>query len=106
MLVWPPTAVALIQTQWALGQATPDRWSGPMGDLRVGACFACFADAAGAGASQSGAELGWAAAAVTRGRRLLAVATSSGPVTSPYVPALLALREGPLLEQAARALAV
>jgi deoxyribonuclease V len=41
---------------------------------------------------------------VTHRRRLLAGATSSGPAGGPYLPTLLALREGPLLEQAVRAL--
>jgi deoxyribonuclease V len=104
-LTWPNSAAALIETQWALGQATPDRWSPPTSDVRVGACFACFADAFSTAPRRSGAELGWAAAAVTSGRHLLQLATSSGPVASPYVPALLALREGPLLERAVRALA-
>jgi deoxyribonuclease V len=104
-LTWPNSAAALIDTQWALGQATPDRWSRPTSDVRVGACFACFADASSTAPGRSEAELGWAAAAVTSGRHLLQLATSSGPVASPYVPALMALREGPLLERAVRALA-
>ena len=41
---------------------------------------------------------------MTYRRRLLAGVTSSGPAGGPYLPALLALREGPLLEQAVRAL--
>jgi len=45
-----------------------------------------------------------AGAALTRGRRLLAAATSAGVAGAPYRPALLALREGPLLEAAVRAL--
>jgi deoxyinosine 3'endonuclease (endonuclease V) len=45
-----------------------------------------------------------AGAALTRGRRLLAAATSAGVAGAPYQPALLALREGPLLEAAVRAL--
>jgi deoxyribonuclease V len=45
-----------------------------------------------------------AGAAVTRGRRLVAAATSAGVAGAPYQQALLALREGPLLEAAVRAL--
>jgi deoxyribonuclease V len=43
---------------------------------------------------------------VTHRRRLLAGVTSSGPAGGPYLPTLLALREGPLLEQAVRALPI
>jgi len=50
--------------------------------------------------------MGFAGAAVTHRRRLLARMTSSGPAGGPYRPALLALREGPLLEQAVRALPI
>jgi deoxyribonuclease V len=45
-----------------------------------------------------------AGAAVTGGRRLLAAATSAGVAGAPYRPALLALRQGPLLAAAVRAL--
>jgi deoxyribonuclease V len=69
--------------------------------LRIGACFVCFQRVQGAGAA---GDRGFAGAAVTYRRRLLAGVTSSGPAGGPYVPALLALREGPLLEQAVRAL--
>ena len=43
---------------------------------------------------------------MTYRRRLLAGVTSSGPAGGPYLPALLALREGPLLEQAVHALPI
>ena len=43
---------------------------------------------------------------MTHRRRLLAGVTVSGPAGGPYLPALLALREGPLLEQAVRALPI
>ena len=43
---------------------------------------------------------------MTYRRRLLAGVASSGPAGGPYLPALLALREGPLLEQAVRALPI
>jgi deoxyribonuclease V len=45
-------------------------------------------------------------AVVTERRRLLVGVTSSGPAGRPYLPTLLGLREGPLLEQAVRALPV
>jgi deoxyribonuclease V len=46
----------------------------------------------------------WAAAALTDGRRLLWSSVAAGRAGAPYEPGLLALREGPLLEAAVRAL--
>jgi deoxyribonuclease V len=48
----------------------------------------------------------WAAAAVVRGRATSADAVAAGEAGAPYAAGLLALREGPLLEAAVRALAV
>jgi deoxyribonuclease V len=103
MATWPATADELIQLQQALGELTPQRWQPPTTLRRVGACFVCFERVQGAGAT---GDAGFAGAAVTHRRRVLAEATSSGPAGGPYLPALLALREGPLLEQAVRALPI
>jgi deoxyribonuclease V len=103
---WPQTAADLVEVQRALGRAAPPRWRHPAGPLRVGACFVCFDRYPAGGVRSAEPELGWAGAAVASGRRLLAVATVSRPVTASYLPALLALREGPLLDAAVRALAV
>jgi hypothetical protein len=53
-----------------------------------------------------GGDRGFAGAAVTHRRRLLAGVTSSGPAGGPYLPTQLALRDGPLLERAVRALPI
>jgi deoxyribonuclease V len=103
MSTWPATADELIQAQQALGELTPERWQPPTTLRRIGACFVCFERVHGAGAA---GDRGFAGAAVTYRRRLLAGVTSSGPAGGPYLPALLALREGPLLEQAVRALPI
>jgi deoxyribonuclease V len=103
MATWPATAYELTQLQQALGELTPGRWQPPTTVLRFGACFVCFERVDGAGAA---GDRGFAGAAVTSRRRLLAGVTSSGPAGGPYLPALLALREGPLLEQAVRALPI
>ena len=103
MATWPATADELIQLQHALGELTPARWQLPATLARIGACFVCFEQVQGAGAT---GDAGFAGAAVTHRRRLLAGAVSSGPAGGPYLPALLALREGPLLEQAVRALPI
>jgi deoxyribonuclease V len=101
MATWPATAHELTQLQQALGEMTQGRWQPPTTVLRIGACFVCFQRVHGAGAA---GDRGFAGAAVTYRRRLLAGVTSSGPAGGPYLPSLLALREGPLLEQAVRAL--
>lgn len=72
--------------------------------LAIGGCFVCFPRGVrGAGAR---GDPGWAAAAVARGGEVLALAGACAEAQAPYVPGLLALREGPLLEAAVRALAV
>ena len=103
MTSWPATADELIQRQAALGEMTPERWQPPTTLRRIGACFVCFERVQGAGAA---GDAGFAGAAMTHRRRLLAGVTSRGPADASYLPALLALREGPLLEQAVRALPI
>jgi deoxyribonuclease V len=100
-VTWPATAHELVRLQQALGQMTPARWQPPATLGRIGACFICFERVHRAGSAR---DQGCAGAAVTVGRRLLAGVTVAGPAGGPYLPALLALREGPLLEQAVRAL--
>ena len=103
METWPATVQELTQLQHALGEMTSERWQPPATVMRIGACFVCFGRMHGAGAA---GDRGFAGAAVTSRRQLLAGVTSSGPAGGPYRPALLALREGPLLEQAVRALPI
>jgi deoxyribonuclease V len=103
MATWPATADELIQRQHALGELAPERWQPAVTLQRIGACFVCFERVQGSGAA---GDMGFAGAAVTHRRRLLAGVASSGPAGGPYLPALLALREGPLLEQAVRALPI
>jgi len=98
MVTWPADARDLTRVQQALGQAHPARWQ-PPATPRIGACFVCFDRGA-----QGATDQGVAAATVVHGRRLLADVTVSGRAGGHYLPALLALREGPLLEAAVRAL--
>ena len=103
MAIWPATPDELTQLQQTLGELAPEHWQPPTTVLRIGACFVCFERVQGAG---GGGDRGFAGAAVTSRRRLLAGVTSSGPAGGPYRPTMLALREGPLLEQAVRALPI
>jgi deoxyribonuclease V len=103
MATWPATADELTQLQQALGEMTPEHWQPPATVLRIGACFVCFERVHG---GRAAGDRGFAGAAVTHRRQLLAGVSVSGLAGGPYRPALLALREGPLLEQAVRALEI
>jgi len=96
------TAEELIAWQHELAAGRPP----PIGRVpaAIGGCFVCFPrGAVGPGAR---GDPGWAAAAVVREGRVIAVAGASAEAGAPYVPGLLALREGPLLEAAVHALDV
>jgi deoxyribonuclease V len=97
------TPQELVEVQRALAVAEPPPWRPPTGALAVGACVVCFARG-GTGAGAAG-DPAWAAAAVLRGRRVLAESIVAGEAGAPYSVGLLALREGPLLQAAVRALA-
>ena len=105
MTSWPTSADELIEAQRVLAAAAPEPWPWPTsGDPLIGACIAVFPRGqTGRGARGDPA---WAAATVLRRRQVLAHATVTGEAAAPYVPGLLALREGPCLEAAVRALSV
>jgi deoxyribonuclease V len=58
----------------------------------------------GASAPGAASDAAWAAATVLRGRHVLADALRAGAAGAPYAAGLLALREGPLLEDVVRLL--
>ena len=102
--MWPRSAGELVDAQRALAAADPPSWRPPAAAPVVGACVVCFARG-GTGPGAEG-DPAWAAAAVLRGRRVLAESVVAGAAGAPYAAGLLALREGRLLEAAVRALAV
>jgi deoxyribonuclease V len=102
--VWPTTPEELLVVQRELAAASPPSWRVGSRAPTIGACVVCFARGqTGAGGRGDPA---WAAAAATRGRSVVAQATVRGEAGAGYAPGLLALREGPTLEAAVRALAV
>ena len=100
---WPETAAELVRVQRELASARPAPWRPSSTRPPVAGCFVCFARGVG-GHGQAG-ERCWAAAALMRaGRELAATAIVRGAAGARYEPGRLALREGPLLERAVRAL--
>lgn len=97
---WPSGRDALVEEQERLARAQPPPWS-PEGRWVAGACFACYPRGR-VGTGRAG-EPCWAAAVLWSGR-LLARAVVTGHAGAAYEPGLLALREGPVLEAAVRAL--
>jgi deoxyribonuclease V len=102
--MWPRSAAELVDVQRALADAQPPLWRPVVAPafLAVGAVAICFPH--GIGGRGARGDRAWTAAAVLRGRTTVAQATVVGEAGAPYEPGLLALREGPLLEAAVRAL--
>jgi deoxyribonuclease V len=100
---WPDTSEALVTAQEILAAAAPEPWQFAGGrPLAVAGCFVCFPrGSAGAGAA---GDPGWAGAALVADGRLVALSVVGGQAGAAYEHGLLALREGPLLEAAVRAL--
>jgi deoxyribonuclease V len=104
MRTWPASAEELVREQEALAREVPPPLRAGDAPLAVAGCFVCFPRGkTGAGAA---GDPGWAGSALIRRGRLLSRAVVSGEALAPYEPGLLALREGPLLEAAIRALEV
>lgn len=88
--------------QTRLAAQVVEQWSPPQGPLGAGGCFICFRRGY-SGAGERG-EPAWCAAVRMRGERIAEHALVIHRAGHPYVPGLLALREGPPLEAVVRAL--
>jgi deoxyribonuclease V len=98
---WPSSPDELRRVQDELAAAVPPAWTPPERPLAIGGCAIRFPR----GEIGTLPEPAWAAAAVLRDGRPIAEAVRAGHTDAAYEPGLLALREGPLLEAAVRALA-
>src|SRR4030042_5661002 len=99
--MWPDDPDALIALQDSLAAAPAPGFSFDP-TAPIGACYVCFARG-GTGAGAAG-DPAWAAAALTGRGRTQSTVALPGSAGGPYLPGLLALREGALLEAAGLAL--
>jgi deoxyribonuclease V len=99
---WPDSRDQLVAAQEELGAATPSPWQPSGTDVSAAGCFICFERGlVGRGAA---GDRAWVAAALFRSGHLICSALVGGGSAGSYEPALLALREGPLLEAGVRSL--
>ena len=97
---WPISRENLVAIQDRLGKTRPNLWQLSDGMNLVAGCFICYPKKhEGRGVA---GDLCWAAAVLLRDGRLIGVRVLSGKAGEAYEPGLLALREGPWLEEAVR----
>jgi deoxyribonuclease V len=101
--MWPVDVESLVARQRELADDIAPAWTPRRDGLRLGGCWTCFPRGlAGPGAA---GDRAWSAAVVVAGDRLVDQVVRVGAAGAPYVPGLLALRVGRLLDQATRSLA-
>lgn len=95
--MWPRDADALMVRQQQLAVLTPATWRPTTTELCVGGCWVCFPRGY-AGPGQAG-DPAWAAVAVACEGVLVDQQVLTGAAGAPYIPGLLALRIGLLIDQ-------
>ncbi len=100
--MWPTDAESLIQHQRELARADPEPWRPARDEQRIGGCWVCFPR--GLSGRGNAGDLAWVAAVAMCGDVLLEAHVRRGVAGAPYSPGLLALRIGPLMDAAMRAL--
>ena len=102
--MWPADADSLIAYQQQLAIAAPEPYALDPGTMSIGGCWVCFPRGlVGRGTDHDPA---WCAAVIMFEGRVVEQQMISGTAAAPYVPGLMALRLGPLMEQAVRALSL
>jgi deoxyribonuclease V len=100
--MWPSDQDRLVAAQREVAAAAPDPWTLPGRALDVGGCWVCFPRGL-SGPGQAG-DPTWTAAVVMRERQVIDQCTQRGQASASYLPGLLALRIGPVMEGAVRGL--
>lgn len=99
---WPSDTTSLIARQQQLASQTSKPWTYEPGKAVIGGCWVCFPRGlTGPGTDHDQA---WSAAVIMLGSRLVDQQAIIGTARASYVPGLMALRLGPLMEEAVRAL--
>jgi deoxyribonuclease V len=100
--VWPPDADSLIARQKELSRAAPDLVAVDPAAAFIGGCWVCLPRGlVGPGTDHDPA---WCAAVIMRAGKLVEQQVIRGTAAAPYVPGLMALRLGRLIEDAVRML--
>ncbi len=95
---WPVQAEALVAEQQRLADLDPALWRPPERELRTAAAFVAFLRGE-QGPGHPG-DRAWVGAVLLEGPRLMRRRVVAGVAGASYAPGLLALREGPMLDQA------
>jgi deoxyribonuclease V len=98
---WPADPEALVAEQRRLADVVEERWV-PGADPVVGGCWSCFPR--GVSGPGSAGDPAWAAAVSVRHGVLVHRAVVTGSAGAPYLPGMMALRAGRLLEESVRGL--
>lgn len=100
--MWPTDADSLIAYQHQLAGAIPQPVIVDPRTMIIGGCWVCFPRGlAGPGTDHDPA---WCAAVIMVAGRVIEQQMINGTTSAPYVPGLMALRIGPLMERTVRAL--
>jgi deoxyribonuclease V len=99
---WPPEAESLTAAQASLGaSASPDPWTPPSNRApMIAGCWVCFPR--GMTGPGSAGDPMWGAAIVMQDRRVIGQVVRAGTADAAYVPGLMALRVGRLMEATVR----
>jgi deoxyribonuclease V len=102
--MWPIDVESLITRQQELAEAITQPWSPFVAsEIRIGGCWVCFPRGL-AGRGSTG-DTTWSGAVLMAGGEIISQIVMPGVAGAAYVPGLLALRVGRVMEQATRALA-
>jgi deoxyribonuclease V len=100
--MWPTEPAALEAEQRRLAEVRPQPWHPRQIPLDVAGCWVCFPR--GVSGRGNAGDPAWPAAAVTRAGRIVGRHVQEGVAAAPYLPGLMALRVGALLESVVRGL--